>query len=248
MLKVPNAALRWKPRPEHGRPGVRDSLARQANGKGRGKRDAAAKSPAEAGGKDATAEAKTPGDPKAAGAQASAQQRTAQNEAGPQTDPKAASGHEEARDAKRRRAARSGSKTDACPARQGADRRQRRHRHRDLRPRKSRKAWRWSSAKLTPPNRPPTPPTPSLPRSFKRRHGSTLMELIRLENITKTYHLGEVDVPVLKGISLSIHAGEMVALMGASGSGKTTLMNILGCLDRPTSGQVLVRRRGDEPA
>jgi macrolide transport system ATP-binding/permease protein len=63
------------------------------------------------------------------------------------------------------------------------------------------------------------------------------MELIRLENISKTYQLGEVNVPALRGISLSIGQGEMVALMGASGSGKTTLMNILGCLDHPTGGE-----------
>jgi ABC-type antimicrobial peptide transport system, ATPase component len=61
--------------------------------------------------------------------------------------------------------------------------------------------------------------------------------MILLEDITKTYHLEAIDFPVLKRVNLSIEEGEYVAIMGASGSGKSTLMNIIGCLDRPTSGE-----------
>ena len=61
--------------------------------------------------------------------------------------------------------------------------------------------------------------------------------MIAMKNITKTYKLGEVEVPILKGIDLQIDAGEYVSIMGMSGSGKSTLMNIIGCLDRPTDGE-----------
>jgi putative ABC transport system ATP-binding protein len=61
--------------------------------------------------------------------------------------------------------------------------------------------------------------------------------MILLEDISKTYYLSTINVPVLKHVNLSIAEGEYVAIMGASGSGKSTLMNIIGCLDRPTSGQ-----------
>mgnify|MGYP001360991487 CR=1 FL=1 len=65
--------------------------------------------------------------------------------------------------------------------------------------------------------------------------------MIRLEQIVKTYHIGKQDVPVLKNIDLHIAEGEFVAIMGPSGSGKSTLMNIIGCLDRPTSGSYWLR-------
>ena len=64
--------------------------------------------------------------------------------------------------------------------------------------------------------------------------------VVKLENFSKTYHTGEVDVQAVKAVSLEIQPGEFVAIMGASGSGKSTMMNSIGCLDRPTSGRYLL--------
>ena len=67
-----------------------------------------------------------------------------------------------------------------------------------------------------------------------------MSQLIRVRDLHKSYRMGDIEVPALRGINLDIERGEFVAVMGASGSGKSTFMNILGCLDRPTSGSYLL--------
>ena len=68
----------------------------------------------------------------------------------------------------------------------------------------------------------------------------TLKPVIQLDQIQKTYSSGELEVRAVRGVSMEIHQGEFVAIMGASGSGKSTIMNILGCLDRPSAGHYLL--------
>ena len=72
------------------------------------------------------------------------------------------------------------------------------------------------------------------------RPAETVVPVIQAENLHKTYDLGEVQVHALRGVSLLVHVGEFVAIMGASGSGKSTFMNLVGCLDRPTRGRYLL--------
>lgn len=75
------------------------------------------------------------------------------------------------------------------------------------------------------------------------------MALIELEQVAKTYRMGEMEVAALKSLSLHIESGDFVAIMGTSGSGKSTLMNILGCLDRPSAGHYRLdgHEIGDQP-
>jgi putative ABC transport system ATP-binding protein len=65
--------------------------------------------------------------------------------------------------------------------------------------------------------------------------------ILRLDNVSKIYQMGEVEVPALRGVSVEIRKGDFVAIMGASGSGKSTMMNLIGCLDIPTKGSIYLK-------
>lgn len=67
-----------------------------------------------------------------------------------------------------------------------------------------------------------------------------VIPVIELVNVCKSYHVGDMDVPILKSVNMKVRQGEFVAIMGPSGSGKSTMMNMIGCLDKPNCGQVLV--------
>ncbi|KAF5421111.1 MAG: putative ABC transport system ATP-binding protein [Candidatus Methanomarinus sp.] len=67
--------------------------------------------------------------------------------------------------------------------------------------------------------------------------------LLNLENVWKIYKMGEVEVPALKGITIKIKKGDFIAIIGASGSGKSTMMNLIGCLDIPSKGRILLKDR-----
>ena len=68
----------------------------------------------------------------------------------------------------------------------------------------------------------------------------TMKEILKIEGVSKSYTLGRLEVPVLHDIDLTVNYGDFAAIMGPSGSGKSTLMNIIGCLDRPTSGKIMI--------
>jgi putative ABC transport system ATP-binding protein len=93
------------------------------------------------------------------------------------------------------------------------------------------------------PQRPPAPRVrraPLVQRRLLGPDGAAGAAVIQLEGVHRVYQLGEIAVPALRGVSLTVQRGDFVAIMGSSGSGKSTLMNILGCLDAPTRGRYLL--------
>ena len=84
------------------------------------------------------------------------------------------------------------------------------------------------------------PAVPIVPAVPKRKEEGPLL---RIENVTKSYKMGDQVVNALAGVSLTVKRGEFVAIMGSSGSGKSTLMNIIGCLDKPSSGRYFLASR-----
>ncbi len=72
-------------------------------------------------------------------------------------------------------------------------------------------------------------------------------EVIRVEDLTKVYQMGEIEVHALRGVSFSVQCGEVLAIMGPSGSGKSTLMNMIGCLDNPTDGNYVLEGELSRP-